>query len=717
VTDQTTSPIAGRDSALALPIAVDAGWTDLDVRAVDTVRVLAADAVQKTGNGHPGTAMSLAPVAYLLWHQVMRHDPNDDQWLGRDRFVLSCGHSSLTLYIQLYFSGYGLELSDLEALRTWGSKTPGHPEYKHTRGVEITTGPLGQGLAHAVGMAWAARRERGLLDPDADPGQSPFDHHVFVLASDGDLMEGVTSEASSLAGHQQLGNLVVIYDQNHISIEDDTDISFSEDVAKRYDAYGWHVQSIDWRTPDGYVEDVDALMGAIEAAKAESTKPSIIVLNTIIGWPAPTKQNSGKAHGAALGADEVAGTKRVLGFDPEQSFDVSDEVLSHARGVVERGARLHAEWQPGFDTWRADNTVRAALLDRLQRQELPGGFADAFPTFDPDPKGIATRAASGKVLTALAPVMPELWGGSADLAESNLTTMGGEPSSIPTDRQTKDWTGGPYGRTMHFGIREHAMGSILGGIALQSLTRAYGGTFLCFSDYMRPAVRIAALMGIDPIYVWTHDSIGLGEDGPTHQPVEHLAALRAIPGLDVVRPADANETAVAWRTILEQHDRPTGLILSRQNLPIVDRTDGSHASAEGAARGAYVLAEAEGGTPDVIIVSTGSEVPIALEGRKLLQESGVQARVVSMPCFEWFHAQDQAYRDEVFPPSIKARVSIEAAVAQGWREVVGDNGRMISLEHYGASADAATLYREFGFTAEAVAQAARDSIATIGSNS
>jgi transketolase len=718
VTEQTTesSPIAGRDPSLALPVADRAGWSPLDVRAVDTVRVLAADAVQKVGNGHPGTAMSLAPAAYLLWQHVMRHDPNDDQWLGRDRFVLSCGHSSLTLYIQLYLAGYGLELSDLEALRTWGSKTPGHPEYRHTRGVEITTGPLGQGLAHAVGMAWGARRERGLLDPDADPGQSPFDHHVYVLASDGDLMEGVTSEASSLAGHQQLGNLVLIYDENHISIEDDTDISFSEDVGKRYEAYGWHVQSVDWRTPDGYVEDVDGLLAAIEAAKAETSKPSIIVLNTIIGWPAPTKQNTGKAHGSALGTEEVAGTKKLLGFDPEQTFEVSDEVLAHTREVVDRGAKLHTDWQPGFDKWRADNTERAALLERLLKQELPDGWEGALPTFDADPKGIATRAASGKVLTALAPVLPELWGGSADLAESNNTTMAGEPSSIPTDRQTKDWSGGPYGRTMHFGIREHAMGSILGGISLQSLTRAYGGTFMCFSDYMRPAVRIAALMKLPAIYVWTHDSIGLGEDGPTHQPVEHLAALRAIPGLDVVRPADANETAVAWRTILGRHDGPTGLVLSRQNLRIVDRTDGSHASADGVARGAYVLAEADGGTPEVIIVSTGSEVPIALDARTALQESGIATRVVSMPCLEWFNEQDQSYRDEVFPPAIKARVSIEAAVAQGWREIVGDNGRIVSLEHYGASADAATLYREFGLTAEAVAEAARDSIASAQRN-
>jgi transketolase len=723
VTDQTPSTSAtapaGRDPSLALPVAEQAGWSAVDVRTVDTVRVLAADAVQKVGNGHPGTAMSLAPLAYLLFHQVMRHDPNDDQWLGRDRFVLSCGHSSLTLYIQLYLSGYGLELADLKALRTWGSKTPGHPEYRHTRGVEITTGPLGQGLAHAVGMAWGARRERGLLDPEADPGESPFDHHVYVLASDGDLMEGVTSEASSLAGHQELGNLILFYDQNHISIEDDTNISFSEDVGKRYDAYGWHTQHVDWRTPDGYVENVDALLAAIEAAKAETSRPSIIVLNTIIGWPAPTKQNTGKAHGSALGDEEVAATKRLLGFDPDQTFEVSDEVLAHAREVKDRGAKLHAEWQPRYERWRADNAERAKLLDRLLVEELPDGWADAIPTFDPDPKGIATRAASGKVLTALAPVLPELWGGSADLAESNNTTMVGEPSSVPTNRQTKDWTGGPYGRTMHFGIREHAMGAILGGISLQSLTRAYGGTFLCFSDYMRPAVRIAALMKLPAIYVWTHDSIGLGEDGPTHQPVEHLAALRAIPGLDVVRPADANETAVAWRTILQYHDRPTGLILSRQNLPIVDRTDGSHASADGVARGAYVLAEAEGGPPEVIIVSTGSEVPIALEGRKMLQDSGVAARVVSMPCREWFFAQDQSYRDEVLPPAVKARVSIEAAVGLGWRDIVGDAGRIISLEHYGESADQATLYREFGLTAEAVADAARDSISTTanGSNS
>ncbi|MGN6299909.1 MAG: transketolase [Angustibacter sp.] len=701
----------GRRSAeLSAPVVARTGWTDTDVRAVDTVRVLAADAVQKVGNGHPGTAMSLAPVAYLLFQNVMRHDPADDQWLGRDRFVLSCGHSSLTLYIQLFLSGYGLELTDLEALRTWGSKTPGHPEYRHTRGVEITTGPLGQGLASAVGMAMAARRERGLLDPDAAPGQSPFDHHVYVLCSDGDIMEGVTAEASSLAGHQQLGNLVVIYDQNHISIEDDTDVSFSEDVAKRYEAYGWHVQSVDWTKTGEYVEDVDELLAAIEAAKAETDRPSFIALRTIIGWPAPNKQNTGKAHGSALGDDEVAATKRVLGFDPERTFQVDDDVLARAREVGDRGRAAHEQWQGTYESWRSDNPERAKLLDRLSAVDLPEGWADALPTFDPDPKGMATRKASGEVLTALAPVLPELWGGSADLAESNNTTMEGEPSFIPADRQTKDWQGGPYGRTLHFGIREHAMGSILNGIALQSLTRPYGGTFLVFSDYMRPAVRLAALMKLPVTYVWTHDSIGLGEDGPTHQPVEHLAALRAIPGLDVVRPADANETTWAWRTILQHHDRPAGLVLSRQNLPVFDRGEGGLASAEGVARGGYVLAEADGGAPAVILVATGSEVQLAVAAREQLQAEGTPTRVVSMPCREWFEAQSQDYRDEVLPPSVRARVSVEAGVAQGWRDIVGDAGRTISLEHFGASADYQTIFREFGITADAVADAARESL-------
>ncbi|MFJ8253947.1 transketolase [Streptomyces sp. NPDC094466] len=700
----------GRDPRLAPPLADAAGWGPLDVRAVDTVRVLAADAVQKAGHGHPGTAMSLAPLAYLLFQQVMRHDPVDDQWLGRDRFVLSCGHSSLTLYIQLYLSGYGMELADLEALRTWGSATPGHPEYQHTRGVEITTGPLGQGLASAVGMAMAARRERGLLDPEAPAGTSPFDHHVYVVASDGDLMEGVTSEASSLAGHQELGNLIVFYDSNHISIEDDTDISFSEDVAARYAAYGWQVQTVDFTRTGDYVEDVDALLAAVEAAKSERGRPSMILLRTIIGWPAPTKQNTGKAHGSALGADEVAATKKLLGFDPDADFTVENDVLKHARAVRERGAEAHRAWEPGYQQWRSDHPERAELLDRLRERRLPEGWADSLPVFDADPKGIATRKASGDVLTALAPVLPELWGGSADLAGSNNTTMEGEPSFVPESKQTGEFPGDPYGRTLHFGIREHAMGAILNGIALQSLTRPYGGTFLIFSDYMRPAVRLAALMKLPVTYVWTHDSIGLGEDGPTHQPVEQLAALRAIPGLDVVRPADANETAVCWRTVLEHHDRPAGLALTRQPLPVLERGDRGYAAASGAARGGYVLADCREGKPDVILVATGSEVHIALEARDLLDAEGYDARVVSMPCREWFAEQPHPYQDAVLPPDIRARVSVEAAVAQGWRDVVGDAGRMVSLEHFGASAAYERLYEEFGITPRAVADAARESI-------
>ncbi|MFI5937353.1 transketolase [Actinoplanes sp. NPDC051494] len=684
-------------------------WTDLDRRAVDTARLLAADAVQKVGNGHPGTAMSLAPLAYLLFQDVMRHDPNDDQWLGRDRFVLSCGHASLTLYVQLYLAGYGLELDDLKALRTWGSATPGHPEYRHTRGVEITTGPLGQGLASAVGMAMAARRERGLLDPDAAPGQSPFDHHVYVVASDGDLMEGVTAEASSLAGHQELGNLVVFYDANHISIEDDTDISFSEDVAARYAAYGWHVQTVDWTRTGEYVEDVDALRDATEAAREETGRPSIIVLRTVIGWPAPTKRNTGKAHGSALGDEEIAATKVLLGFDPAETFAVSGEVLAHTRAAGDRGARVHRQWLPGFEAWRAANPQRAGLLDRLMKRELPVGWTDALPVFAPDPNGMATRKASGEVLSALAPVLPELWGGSADLAESNNTTMAGEPSFIPVGKQTANWSGGPYGRTLHFGIREHAMGSILNGMTLQSLTRPYGGTFLVFSDYMRPAVRLAALMRLPATYVWTHDSIGLGEDGPTHQPVEHLAALRAIPGLDVVRPGDANETSVCWRTVLEHTDRPAGMILTRQNLPVLDRGPDGYAAADGAARGGYVLA---GGAevPDVILVATGSEVQIALDARTSLVAEGLAVRVVSMPCREWFTTQPLSYRDEVLPPSVRARVSVEAGIGQGWREIVGDAGQIVSLEHFGASADYERLYEEFGITAGHVADAARLSV-------
>ena len=677
-------------------------WTDNDRRAVDTVRVLAMDAVEKTGNGHPGTAMALAPAAYLLFQRYLRHDPTDPDWTGRDRFVLSCGHSSLTLYIQLYFSGYGLTLDDLKSFRTWGSRTPGHPEHGHTVGVETTTGPLGQGIGNAVGMALAARRERGLFDPDAAAGDSPFDHTIWVFTSDGDMQEGISHEVSALAGHQELGNLVVLYDDNHISIEGDTDVAMSEDVLARYAAYGWHTQRVE------DVNDVDALAAAYQAAQDETRRPSMIAVRSIIAWPAPHAQNTGKAHGAALGADEVAATKKILGFDPEKTFDVDDEVLAHVRRVGDRGAELRKEWQERFDGWREANPERAALHERLARRALPDGWSAALPTFPADAKGMATRKASGQVINAIAKVLPELWGGSADLAESNLTTIEGEQSFVPPDRGAKEAS--PYGRVLHWGIREHAMGSTMNGIALHGGTRPYGGTFLVFSDYMRPAVRLAALMGLPVTYVWTHDSIGLGEDGPTHQPVEHLAALRAIPGLDVVRPADANETAVAWRTILEHTDRPAGLCLTRQDVPTVDRD--THGSAEGVAKGAYVLAEASGaGLPDVVVVGTGSEVSIALEARDQLEADGVRTRVVSMPCREWFDAQDQSYRDTVLPPEVRARVSVEAAVAQGWREIVGDAGRTVSLDHYGASASYQTLYFEFGLTPEAVADAARKSLA------
>ena len=708
--------LAGRDSHVPRPTATAVGWTDLDIRAVDTARLLAADAVQKVGNGHPGTAISLAPAAYLLYQHVMTHDPSDPHWLGRDRFVLSCGHSSLTQYVQLFLSGYGVELSDLQSLRTWGSLTPGHPEVNHTPGVEITTGPLGSGLASAVGMAMAQRRQRGLLDPEAAAGESIFDHHIYVLASDGDIMEGVTHEACALAGHQELGNLTVIYDQNQISIEDDTDISFSEDVAARYVAYGWDVRTVDWRgtTADGatYVEDVDALNAAIGAGRAITDKPSLIVLRTIIAWPSPTKQNTGKSHGSALGADEIAGLKTALGFDPEVAFPVAPRVLTQARKVVARGKAAHKAWDRRYAAWRKAQPEPAALLDRIVERGLPTDLAAALPSWPADAKGIATRAASGKVLSALAPVLPELWGGSADLAESNNTTMAGEPSFIPARRQTHEWKGGPYGRTLHFGIREFGMGAILNGIALEGLTRPYGGTFLVFSDYMRGAVRLAAIQQLPVTFVWTHDSIGLGEDGPTHQPIEHLAALRAMPGLDVVRPADANETAYAWLEIL-RNARPAALALSRQNLPVLDRK--VHAPARNVAKGGYVLIDggADGRqAAEVILVATGSEVALALAAREQLERARIRTRVVSMPCREWFDQQPKSYRDRVLPPTVRARVSVEAGVAQGWRDIVGDAGRIVSIEHFGASADAATLFREFGFTPEAIVAAAKASLKT-----
>ena len=688
-------------------------WTDLDQRAVDTVRVLAMDAVEKAGNGHPGTAMSLAPLAYLLYQRVMRHDPTTPDWPGRDRFVLSAGHSSLTQYIQLYLAGYGLQLDDLRQLRQWGSLTPGHPEHGHTLGVETTTGPLGQGVGNGVGMAMAQRRERGLFDPEADPGTSPFDHDIFVIASDGDMEEGVSGEASSLAGTQQLGNLCLIWDDNRISIEDDTNIAFTEDVAKRYEAYGWHVQTVDFTAGgDGYREDVQALWAALQAAKAETDRPSFIQLRTIIAWPAPNKQNTGKAHGSALGADEVAATKEILGFDPQKTFDVPDEVLAHTRAVAERGRALREEWESRYEAWGQQHPERRATWLRMSARLLPADWTNALPRFEPSEKGVATRKASGDTLSAIAAVLPELWGGSADLAESNNTTPKGEPSFLPTNRQTKEFQGDPYGRVLHFGVREHAMGSILNGIALHGATRPYGGTFLVFSDYMRPAVRLAALMKLPVTYVWTHDSIGLGEDGPTHQPVEHLAALRAIPGLDVVRPADANETVVAWRTILEHTDRPAGLCLTRQNVPTWDRS--VYGPAEGTARGGYVLAESSAPIPEVILIATGSEVQIAVAARERLEAEGTPTRVVSMPCVEWFDEQDEAYRQKILPNGVKARVSIEAAVAQSWWRIVGDAGECVSLEHFGASANYQVLYEQFGFTTDRVVAAAHASLSRVG---
>ncbi|MFJ4655390.1 transketolase [Nocardia sp. NPDC088792] len=688
-------------------------WTELDTRAVDTARVLAADAVQKVGNGHPGTAMSLAPLAYTLYQRVMRFDPSDPEWVGRDRFVLSCGHSSLTQYIELYLAGIGLELSDLEALRTWGSLTPGHPEYRHTAGVEITTGPLGQGLASAVGMAMAARRERGLFDPEAAQGESAFDHFIYVIASDGDIEEGVTSEASSLAGTQQLGNLILFYDDNKISIEDDTRIALTEDTAARYRAYGWHVQYVEGG------ENVTGIEQAIAAAQAVTDKPSIIVLRTIIGYPAPNKMNSGSAHGAALGADEVAATKKILGFDPEKSFDVAPEVIEHTRrNAADRGAAARKTWNDQFDAWAQANPDNKALFDRLQERRLPAGWTEVLPTHE---KATSTRKASGAVLAALAPVLPELWGGSADLAESNNTTMPNQPSFGPESISTGMWKANPYGRTLHFGVREHAMGAILNGIALHGPTRPYGGTFLVFSDYMRGSVRLGAVMRTPVVYVWTHDSIGLGEDGPTHQPIEHLTALRAIPGLNVVRPGDANETTYAWRTILERdsaerhshflvsepahQDGPSALALTRQDLPIQEGT-----SYEGVAKGGYVLAESSTATPQVILIATGSELQLATEARATLEAQGVGTRVVSMPCVEWFDAQEQSYRESVLPPAVKARVSVEAGISMPWHRFVGDAGETVSIEHFGASADYKTLFREFGITADAVVAAATRSL-------
>ena len=673
-------------------------WDEIDSRSVDTVRVLAADAVQKAKSGHPGTAMSLAPLAYTLFQRTMRHDPSDPDWVGRDRFVLSCGHSSMTIYAQLFLGGFGLELDDLKQLRTWGSLTPGHPEYGHTAGVEITTGPLGQGLASSVGMAMAARRERGLFDPDAPAGQSPFDHFIYVIASDGDLEEGVTSEASSLAGTQKLGNLIAFWDDNRISIENDTTIAFNEDVCARYEAYGWQVLNVE----SG--EDIQALEAAITLAQRETNRPTLIRVRTVIGYPSPTKMNSGAVHGAALGDDEVAAVKRILGFDLDQTFEVSDDVLSHTRSLRERGARTHEAWSADFDRWAKENPDRKALFDRLYARKLPDGWDADLPEWEADGSGIATRKASEGTLQSLGATLPELWGGSADLAGSNNTTIKDADSFGPSTISTDSWNAQPYGRVLHFGIREHAMGSILNGIALHGPTRPYGGTFMVFSDYMRPAVRLAALMKTDVYYVWTHDSIGLGEDGPTHQPVEHLAALRAIPGLAVLRPADANETASAWRAAIDSPEGPKALALSRQNLPVLKGT--KELARDGVRRGAYVLVRESAERPQVIVMASGSEVQLAVEAAKVLESRGVATRVVSVPCMDWFLEQDQSYQDEVLPHDVTARVSVEAGIAMPWYQLLGSRGKAVSLEHFGASAAASELFEKFGFTVDAVVDAA-----------
>ncbi len=674
-------------------------WTEKDERAVAVARALAMDAVQKAGHGHPGTAMSLAPVAYTVFQRFLRHDPTDSQWLGRDRFVLSCGHSSLTLYIQLYLSGYGLSLDDLKAFRTHNSLTPGHPEFGHTNGVETTTGPLGAGVAMAVGMAMAARFEKGLFDPQSET--TLFDHNIWVICSDGDLEEGVSGEASSVAGTQALGNLKMIYDDNRISIEGDTHVAFTEDVTARYRAYGWHVIEVS-ALADGNV-DRAALEAAMVEAEKISDRPALIRMHSTIAWPAPKAKGTAESHGSALGADEIAATKVLLGLNPDEHFIAPDDVISHAREVIARGKALHAEWDIEFKAWAQAQPDRAALLERLRSRELPAGWDKALPEF-PAGKDVATRSASGKVINAIAAALPEFWGGSADLAGSNNTTIESGKSFLPASSAMEG--ADPYGRVIHFGIREHAMGGILNGIALHGLSKSFGGTFLVFSDYMRGAVRLAALMNLPVTFVWTHDSIGLGEDGPTHQPIEHIASLRLIPNLAVIRPADANETAVAWREVIKRA-KPTGFALSRQNLPVFDRA--IFASADGVANGAYILSDSEG-TPDVLLIATGSEVAIAVAAQSALLAEGIKARVISAPCLEWFEEASEAYRESVLPSAIKARVSVEAGVPQGWREFVGDAGEIISINHFGASASAGTLFKEYGFTPEAVVAAAKKSI-------
>ena len=681
-------------------------WNELDKKAVDTARVLAADAVEKVGNGHPGTAISIAPLAYLLYQKIMKIDPKDDRWLGRDQFVLSIGHSSLTQYTQLYLGGLGLELDDLKNLRTWGAKTPGHPEYGHTAFIETTTGPLGAGVSNAVGFAMAARRIHGMFDPETPMGESIFDHNIYVILGDGCMQEGVASEAASLAGTQKLGNLIMIYDDNHISIEGDTKIAFNEDVNKRFESYGWHTQVVDWTNGGtGYEENVEAVFDAISKAQKVTDKPSLIRVRTLMAWPCPTMQGKHNLHGSKLGSEELAGLKEVLGFDANKSFDVDEKVLDYCReNLAERGATFRSEWNVKFEKWKNENPDKFELYKRLADGKLPDGLDDVLPSFTGEK--ISTRKASGEVLSALAPIMPELWGGSADLAGSNCTVMKGESSFIPQEASNDVFQGNPFGRILHFGIREHAMGGIMNAMALTGLTRPYGGTFLVFSDYMRPAVRLAALMKTPTIFVWSHDSIGVGEDGPTHQPIEHLASLRAIPNLDVVRPCDGNETVVAWKEILKHKDRPSGLILSRQDLPILDRS--KYGDVNGVAKGGYVLADSSLDSLDIILVATGSEVALALKSRDYLQSEGIGTRVVSMPCVEWFNSQNQNYRDSVLTPNVP-KVSIEAGISMGWKDVLGQGAKVahVSIEHYGASAGANVLFEKFGFTVDNVVKTAK----------
>lgn len=695
-------------------------WNELDQRAVNMAKVLSGDAVEKAGSGHPGTPISLAAAAYLLYQRHLRFDSQDSTWLGRDRFVLSAGHASLLQYIQLYLAGQNMELEDLKKFRTFGSYTPGHPEYRHTKGVEVTTGPLGSGFAAAVGFAMASRRAHGMLDPDTPLGESPFDHNVYVIAGDGCLQEGISSEVSSLAGVQDLGNLIVIWDDNHISIEDDTNVSFQEDVLKRYESYGWHTQRVNWLQEDGsYREDVEALDQAINAAKAEKHRPSIIALRTIIGWPSPNMQNTGAIHGAKLGETELKGLKAALGANPDKMFDIDQEAVKHTRdNAAARAKAAHSDWDPCFEQWKQTNPAKNQLLERILAGKLPEGIEEALPVF-PAGQSLATRAASGKVISAIGAVMPEYWGGSADLAGSNNTTIAGADSFIPESAQTDMWKGNPFGRVLHFGVREHGMGGIMNGIAIDGLTRVFGGTFFVFSDYMRGAVRLAALMNIPVTYVWTHDSIGVGEDGPTHQPVEHLTAYRAIPNLAIVRPMDANETAAAWLAILRQHG-PAGLILTRQALPVYQREDmegagaDALASAANVSKGAYILADCQG-EPEIILLASGSEVQYALEARAALAKESIAARVVSVPCMEWFKAQDAAYREQVLPSAVKARVSIEAGLVDPWRDLVGDNGESIGLDDFGLPGAAGQLFDHYGLDSEHVVAAAKRSLARVSS--